>query len=308
MEFRILGPLDVLAGGSAVPLPGAKPRAVLALLLVHAGRPVGADRIAQALWGEDAPSGAANTVQVHVSRLRKALGGADAIGTRRPGTRCGSSPARLDAQRFEAGLEQGRAELEAGRPERAAEALERALAEWRGPPLGEFAEHALRRPRARAAGGAARGRARSSSSRRGSRSAATRRCCGQLEALIAEHPYRERPRAQLMLALYRSDRQAEALEAYQDARRALVEELGIEPGERLRELERAILAQDPALAAPALAAEAPAPAPPPPEPRRRPRRAAAGERAERRARRVRPGRRRGAARRLDASARSPAAP
>ena len=268
MEFRILGPLDVLADGSAVPLPGAKPRAVLALLLVHAGRPVGADRIAQALWGEDAPSGAANTVQVHVSRLRKALGGTDSIGTTAAGYALRIEPGSLDAQRFEAGLEEGRAELAAGRPERAAEVLERALAEWRGPPLGEFADLPF----------AVRERARLEELRADAAEqlVEARLALGrhaevlpQLETLIAEHPFRERPRAQLMLALYRSDRQAEALDAYQDARRALVEELGIEPGERLRELERAILAQDPALAAPAIAAEAPAPPAPPGRPERR---------------------------------------
>ena len=182
MEFRILGPLDVLADGSAVPLPGAKPRAVLALLLVHAGRPVGADRIAQALWGEDAPSGAANTVQVHVSRLRKALGGADSIGTTAAGYALRIEPGSLDAQRFEAGLEEGRAELEAGRPERAAEALERALAEWRGPPLGEFADlpfavrerARLEELRARRRGAARRGAARARPPRGGGRRSSRR--------------------------------------------------------------------------------------------------------------------------------------
>ena len=250
MEFRILGPLEVRAGGRAVPLPGAKPRAVLALLLVHAGRPVGGGRIAQALWGEDAPAGAANTVQVHVSRLRKALGGAEVLATTAAGYELRLEPGALDAQRFEAGLAEGRAELDAGRAERATAVLERALAEWRGTPLDEFAGLPF----------AERERARLEELRAdaGEQLVEARLALGrhaevlpQLEALIAAHPYRERPRAQLMLALYRSDRQADALEAYQDARRALVDELGIEPGERLRALEGAILAQDPALAAPA---------------------------------------------------------
>ena len=164
-------------------------------------------------------------------------------------------PGQLDAQRFEAGLADGRAELAAGRPEAAAAALE---ARWRSGAGRRWASsRTCRSP---------------SASARGWRSCGPRRCeqlvearlalgrhaevAGQLDALIAEHPYRERLRAQLMLALYRCDRQADALQAYQDARRALVDELGIEPGERLRELERAILAQDPALAAPRRAAAA----------------------------------------------------
>src|SRR5687767_695575 len=106
MEFRILGPLEVRAGGEVVPLPGAKPRAVLAMLLLHANRPVGADRIAQALWGEDAPAGAANTVQVHVSRLRKALGGG-ALVTTAAGYELRVEPGQLDADRLAAGLADG---------------------------------------------------------------------------------------------------------------------------------------------------------------------------------------------------------
>jgi DNA-binding SARP family transcriptional activator len=255
VEFRILGPLEVRAAGHAVPVPGAKPRAVLAMLLLHANRPVGADRIAQALWGEDAPAAAANTVQVHVSRLRKALGEELALATTAAGYELRVEDGQLDAARLEAGLASGRAELAAGRFDRAAAALEAALAEWRGPPLADLAGVPF----------AERERARLEELRVAAfeelmeaRLALGRHAevAGQLDALIAEHPYRERLRAQLMLALYRGDRQAEALQAYQDARRALVDELGIEPGERLRELERAILAQDPALAAPRAAAAA----------------------------------------------------
>ena len=265
MEFRILGPLEVHAGGELVPLPGAKPRAVLAVLLLHANRPVGADRIAQALWGEDAPAGAANTVQVHVSRLRKALGGG-ALVTTAAGYELRVEPGQLDADRLAAGLADGRAALDAGRAQEAAAALEHALAEWRGPPFADLGDAPF----------ADRERERLEDLRVSvseelveARMALGRHAdvVAQLDALIAEHPYRERLRAQQMLALYRSDRQADALQAYQDARHALVEELGIEPGERLRELERAILAQDPALAAPeaaARAATAPAAAPPAP--------------------------------------------
>ena len=255
MEFRILGPLEVRAAGHAVPVPGAKPRAVLAMLLLHANRPVGADRIAQALWGEDAPAGAAGTVQVHVSRLRKALGDGAPIVTTAAGYELRVEPGQLDADRLADGVATGRAEQAAGRPEAAAAALEAALAEWRGPPLADLADAPF----------ADRERARLEELRVAAweelvdaRLALGRHAevAGQLDALIAEHPYRERLRAQQMLALYRADRQADALQAYQDARRALVDELGIEPGERLRELERAVLAQDPALAAPAAAGPA----------------------------------------------------
>ena len=264
VEFRILGPLEVRAAdGNAVPLPGAKPRAVLAMLLLHANRSVDAERIAQALWGEDAPAGAANTVQVHVSRLRKALGDGGAIVTTAAGYELRVQPGELDADRLAAGLEQGRAELGAGRFEAAAETLERALAEWRGPPLTDlgdapFAERERARlEELRVAAAEELVEARLALGRHAE-------VVGQLDALIAEHPFRERPRAQRMLALYRCDRQADALQAYQDARKVLVEELGIEPGERLRELERAILAQDPALAAPAARPVAAPPAAAPP--------------------------------------------
>ena len=270
MEFRILGPLEVRAAGHAVPVPGAKPRAVLAMLLLHANRPVGADRIAQALWGEDAPAGAAGTVQVHVSRLRKALGDGAAIVTTAAGYELRVEPGQLDADRLADGVATGRAEQAAGRPEAAAAALEAALSEWRGPPLADVADAPF----------ADRERARLEELRVAAweelvdtRLALGRHAevVGQLDGLIAEHPYRERLRAQQMLALYRADRQADALQAYQDARRALVDELGIEPGERLRELERAVLAQDAALAAPPPGAAPPpagqaadAPATPPP--------------------------------------------
>ena len=189
---------------------------------------------------------------MQISRLRKALAGeagdgsAGVVVTRERGYELALDPERLDAHRFERLVAEGRSELAAGRPERAVAALEEALSLWRGAPLAELAyEPFAQREIARlddlrvaaleqlieaklALGGHA-------------------EVVGQLEALIGEHPYRERLRAQLMLALYRSDRQADALQAYQDARRTLVEELGIEPGERLRELERAILAQDPGL-------------------------------------------------------------
>jgi DNA-binding SARP family transcriptional activator len=252
MDFRLLGPLEVLHEGRAVALGGSKQRALLAVFLLHANETLTTDRLIDELWGDRPPATAAKNVQMRVSRLRKALAAQAAGGlvvTRERGYELELDPGRLDSHRFERLLDEGRSELAGGHPERAAAALEAALAMWRGAPLADltyepFAQREIARLQdLRAAaleqlveaklalGGHA-------------------EVISQLEMLIAEHPYRERLRAQLMLALYRCDRQADALQAYQDARRQLVEELGIEPGERLRELERAILVQDPVLAAP----------------------------------------------------------
>ncbi len=236
----------------------------MALLLLHANETLSTDRLIDELWGERPPATAAKTVQVYISRLRKALAGGEGNGsaglvaTREHGYELELDPERLDAHRFERLLAEGSSELAAGRPERAASALEGALSLWRGPPLADLADEPF----------AQREIARLDDVRVAAREqlieaklalGAHAEVVGPLETLIGEHPYRERLRAQLMLALYRSDRQAEALQAYQDARRTLVEKLGIEPGERLRELERAILAQDPGLH---LAAEDPAAAEP----------------------------------------------
>jgi DNA-binding SARP family transcriptional activator len=264
MDFRILGPLEALDEGRAIALGGSKQRALLALLLLHANETLSTDRLIDELWGERPPANAAKTVQMQISRLRKALAGeagngsAGVVVTRERGYELRLDSDRLDAHRFERLVAEGRSELTGGHPERAVAAFEGALSLWRGAPLAEFAyEPFAQREIARlddlraaaleqlieaklALGGHA-------------------EVVGQLEALISEHPYREHLRALQMLALYRSDRQADALQAYQDARRTLVEELGIEPGERLRELERAILAQDPELH---LAAEEPAAAEP----------------------------------------------
>src|SRR5829696_1815087 len=252
IDFRILGPLEVLDEGHRVALGGSKQRSLLALLLVHANETLTTDRLVDELWGERAPANAAKTVQMQISRLRKALAGeagdgsAGVVVTRERGYQLILDPDRLDSQRFERLVAEGRSELAAGRPERAVAALEDALSLWRGAPLAELAYEPF----------AQREIARLDELRVAALEAlieaklalgAHAEVVGRLEALIGEHPYRERLRAQLMLALYRCDRQADALQAYQDARRKLVEELGIEPGERLRELERAILAQDPAL-------------------------------------------------------------
>jgi DNA-binding SARP family transcriptional activator len=247
MDFRILGPLEVLDEGRAVALGGSKQRALLALLLLHANQTLSADRLIDELWGEHPPATAAKTLQAHVSRLRKALAADDeAVVTRAHGYELKLDPGCLDADRFERLVGEGRGALATGRPERALATLREALALWRGPPLGDlayepFAQREIARlDDLRIAALEQLMEAKLALGRHGE-------LVGQLETLIGEHPYRERLRAQLMLALYRSDRQADALQAYQDARSTLVEQLGIEPGERLRRLERAMLAQDPAL-------------------------------------------------------------
>jgi len=139
MEFRILGPLEVRGEFGAVALGGIKPRAVLAVLLLHANEPVSPERLAVALWGEDAPAGATKTVQVHVSRLRKALGDPDAVTTTLAGYRLRVRPSELDAERFAHGVEAGRHLLGAGQPDYAAALLREALELWRGPALAELA-------------------------------------------------------------------------------------------------------------------------------------------------------------------------
>ena len=252
MDFRILGPLEVLDEGRSVTLGGTKQRTLLALLLVHANETLTTDRLIDELWGERPPANAAKTVQVHVSRLRKALA-ADAVGgpvvTRERGYELEVDPERLDSHRFEQLLAKGGSELGAGRPEGARAVLEQALSLWRGEPLADLAHERFAQGEI----------SRLEDLRVGAFEqlveaklalGAHAEVVSQLESLIDEHPYREGLRAQLMFALYRCDRQADALQAYQDARRTLVEELGIEPGERLRKLEQAILAQDPALGAP----------------------------------------------------------
>jgi DNA-binding SARP family transcriptional activator len=253
MEFHILGPLEVLGDGHPVALGGDKQRSLLALLVIHANQTLSSERLIDELWGEQPPASAVKTLQVHVSRVRKALGqpagegGGGVVLTREHGYELRVDSDGVDALRFERLVDAGRRELAAGRVGYAASLLEQALSLWRGPPLAEFAYERFAQAEI----------ARLDELRLGAledlveaKLALGRHAevVGELESLIAENPYRERLRSQLMLALYRSDRQAEALQAYQDARRKLVEELGIEPGERLRELERAILAQDPVLA------------------------------------------------------------
>ena len=249
MEYRALGPLEVLDGsGHKLPLGGVRQQTVLASLLLRAGETVGLERLVDELW-EEPPATAARTIQAYVSRLRHLLP-AGAIESRPGGFALLLNGARLDLHTFEQTAEEGRAALASGEHERAGQLLRQAFALWRGPALAGLTSDALRREAARleelryevledrleADLGCGR----------------EREIVPELQALVAEHPFRERPRSQLMLALYRAGRQTEALAAYQDARRTLVDELGVEPSAHLRELEKAILRQDASLVAEAL--------------------------------------------------------
>src|SRR5215208_2950355 len=247
MDFRILGPLEALDGARHVALGGRKRRAVLAVLLLHPNETLETERLIDELWGESPPAHALKTLQVHVSRLRKELAPGVLV-TREHAYELQVDVDELDAHRFEALLEDARGELAAGHPDRALAALQRSLALWRGPPLADlayepFAQTEIARLEdLRVAAIEQSIEAKLELGRHGE-------VIAQLEQLVEEHPYREALHAQLMLALYRAERQADALQAYQDARRQLVEDLGIEPGARLRELEAAVLAQDDSLAA-----------------------------------------------------------
>ena len=254
MDFRILGPLEVLSDGRAVALGGTRRRAVLAALLLHANEVVSSDALIDEVWGEDPPDSVVNALQVHVSGLRKALagGGDSVLVTRPPGYVLRVGAGELDLDRFEQLRAEARAALDEGAPARAAAKLREALGLWRGPPLDDlrFAP-SLQIARARLE----ELRVVALEDRLAADLAAGDHggLVAELEELVAANPLREGLRAQLMLALYRSDRQAEALEVYRDARRALVEELGIEPGRALQELQQAILAHDASLDAPASA-------------------------------------------------------
>jgi DNA-binding SARP family transcriptional activator len=241
MDFRLFGPLEVFQDGKLLPLGGAKQRSLLAVLLLHANQVVSADRLIDELWGEEPPATAAKTIQVYVSRLRKELGDGRLV-TRPPGYMLQVHESELDLVRFEGLLE----DASAADPPGAARSLREALALWRGPALADLAYEAfaqaeiMRLEELRMTALEQRIEADLASGRHAE-------LVGELEALVAQHPLRERLRCQLMLALYRSGRQAEALGAYKAARTELSDGLGLEPGEELKRLERAILQQDPAL-------------------------------------------------------------
>jgi len=244
MEFRILGSIEARVDGAPVALRGTKPRALLARLLIDAGRAVPMDRIVDDLWGERVPESAVKMVQIHVSALRKVLG-PGVLTTRPPGYALEVAPESIDAIRFARLRVEGSAALAAGDPRTASVRLSEALALWHGHALADLGEPFAAVERA---------------SLEGLRLAALEErieadlqlgrdadAIGELEAMIADHPLRERPRGMLMLALYRTGRQAEALSAYLGFRARLNEELGIEPTLALRDLQTRILRQDPEL-------------------------------------------------------------
>ena len=251
MEFRLLGPLDVRGDdGVPVALGGPRPRALLGQLLLHPNEAVSTDRLIDAIWGDEPPASAQNALQVHIHALRSALG-SDRIVTRAPGYLLRVEDGELDVSRFEQLVRDGKPV--------------EALALWRGPALADLAfepfaqaeasrleERRLAALESRIDADLERGR--------------HAEVAAELEALVAEHPHRERFRAQQMLALYRAGRQADALAAYRDARSSL-DELGLEPSAELRALEQRILRQDPELdAARGAGAAAPAACPPPRRP------------------------------------------
>ena len=244
MEYRVLGSLEVLdASGHPLALGGTRQQTVLGSLLLRAGETVPLERLVDELW-EQPPETAAKTVQVYVSRLRRLLT-PGAIESRSGGYALRLDGDRLDLTQFERLADEGRTALSAAEWERAASLLGDALALWRGPALGGLTAEALRREAERLE--ALRLQALEDRIEADLGCGRERDVVPELEALVAEHPFRERLRGQLMLALYRTGRQTDALEAYREGRTLLSEELGLEPGAELRGLEQRILAHDHAL-------------------------------------------------------------
>ena len=240
MQFALLGPLDVRDGDHAVQIARGKPRALLALLLLSPSRVVPVERLIDELWGETPPATAATALQVYVSGLRKALG-EGTIATHEAGYAIQVAPEAVDVHRFE----QLRTEARDADAERAAALLAEALGIWRGPALADV-------PLPREA-------ARLEDLRLGATEeridaelelGAHEELVPELEGLVREHPFHERLRRQLMLALYRAGRQADALAAFADARKTFVDTLGVNPSPMLQELQHAILRQDASLARP----------------------------------------------------------
>jgi predicted ATPase/DNA-binding SARP family transcriptional activator len=249
MDVRLLGHLEVEVFGERVQFEGGKQRRLFAKLALCAPEAVSADELVEALWGDEPPAGAGQALQKQISRLRRRLGdGGSVVRHRPPGYALDIDPRGIDSRRFEELLRRARVALGREDPERAAADLQTALTLWRGEALAdyrfdEFAQREIARLEelhleaieerlaAELAGGGGED------------------LVGELQALVAEHPLRERLRGQLMVALYRADRQAEALETMRVGRQLLVDELGIEPGPALRRLERMILAHDSALTA-----------------------------------------------------------
>jgi DNA-binding SARP family transcriptional activator len=243
-EFRILGPLEVIDETGQLLLGGQKQKTVLAVLLLEAGRVVSTDTLLDALWGEQAPRTALTSLQNFVSQLRKLLG-PDRLETKAPGYRLIVEPGELDLERFRRMVEQARR----AEPEERAIRLREALALWRGPALADFMFDAFAQPQIayleelRLATLEERVQADLDAGRHSE-------LVGELEDLVERHPVRERLRGQYLLSLYRCGRQAEALQTYQEGRRILVEQLGIEPSRELQQLHGAILRQEAGLQAP----------------------------------------------------------
>ena len=244
MEIRLLGPLEAMEDGVPLPLGGGKQRALLAVLSLAAGQVVAARCLVEDLWGFDPPDTAPKMVQIHVSALRKVLPPGSLV-TRAPGYLLDLPVAAVDVLRAEDALGMARAAATGGDPARAGALLREALGMWRGTALSQFPEPfavyegrrleelRLAMTEERIAADLAMG--------------GGGEVVAELEALVAAHPLREGLRGQLMVALYRAGRQGLGLAAYSDARRTLSDELGIDPSTRLRDLERAVLQQDPRL-------------------------------------------------------------
>jgi predicted ATPase/DNA-binding SARP family transcriptional activator len=255
VELRVLGPFELVGDdGRVLDVGGVRPQALLVALALAGGHPVAADQLLDQVWpGEEFPD--RNRLQVQISRLRRALG-ADRISSRGGGYALELPASALDATRFDHLVAEGRAALQRPDPVAAASLLRRALGLWRGVPLPEFADTGfapaviIRLEETRLAATEDRVEADLLLGGHGE-------LAGELEALVRAHPLRERLWGQLMVALYRSGRQGDALGAYQRARAVLADELGVDPGPELRQLETAVLSQDPALEAPATGHAAP---------------------------------------------------
>ncbi len=261
IEFRLLGPLEVWRHGQQLAVRGGKPRALLAMLLLHPNEAVGTDRLVDALWGEHPPGGAANALQAHVAALRRALDpsrtrtGVDGVlATCPPGYLLQVDDEGLDIACFERLVAEGRDALPVD-PAAGARLLAEALALWRGPALADFVfepfahTEAARLEELRLAALEDRLEANLALGYHAE-------VVPELEALVAAHPLRERLAGQLMVALYRCDRQADASRVYRATRAVLGEELGMEPGLSLRELLQRVLDQDPTLGSPTPFADA----------------------------------------------------
>lgn len=251
MQVGVLGPLEVIEDGRRVPVNGTRTRTLLGVLALNPGRVVSRDRLVEELWGKHPPANAVNALQARVSQLRRLVGPRRLVG-HWPGYLLDITPGAVDAVRFEVLGASGRAALGRGEVEEAAATLREALGLWRGPALVDVADLGDMTDGDVLAGEAARLeelRLAVLENRIEADLALGRQAevTSELRALVAEHPLRERLWGQLMVALYRSERQADALAAYQQARRVLADELGLDPGPELQRVEAAILAQDPEL-------------------------------------------------------------